>query len=395
MFVLVGQILNARDRFGPMMWAPIANNLVSIAVISTYMVLYHDQPAVGGYSARQEALLGVGSTLGIAVQAMLLLPYLKASGFTIRPRLDFFRTGLRHTVRLGAWTIGFVVVNQIAFFVTTQRATSATSAGGGAGYTVFTNAFLLTQVPHSVVTVSLATATVPVMARLAADGRQRHLAAELSSTLRLVLAVMAPCAVVLLVLGPVLASALFSWSKSTGDTSSLGVTLVAFAPGLVLFSLHYVVLRGFYAIEDTRTPFFVQCAIAAVNIVLSITLTLVVSAGLVAPMLAVAYGAAYAVGLTVSLAVLSGRLGGLEGKALLKLTVRVVIAAALAAGGAWVVVAVMRTAGLTVGSKAGSVAMLIVGGAASIGVYTLAARVMRIEEVNNIVALVSARAKRR
>ncbi|MBA3232684.1 MAG: hypothetical protein H0T17_01855, partial [Propionibacteriales bacterium] len=176
MFVLVGQILNARGRFGPMMWAPIVNNVISIAVIGTYLVLYAGAPAGGGYTARQEVLLGLGSTIGIAAQVLVLLPYLKASGFTISPRFDFRGTGLSHTLRLGIWTVGFVVVNQLAFYVMVHLATAgvadgAARGGGGSGYTVYSNAFLLTQVPHSIVTVSLATATIPLISGLAADGR--------------------------------------------------------------------------------------------------------------------------------------------------------------------------------------------------------------------------------
>ena len=40
MFVLVGQILNARGRFGPMMWAPIANNVIAVGVLVVYLVAF-------------------------------------------------------------------------------------------------------------------------------------------------------------------------------------------------------------------------------------------------------------------------------------------------------------------------------------------------------------------
>ena len=109
---------------------------------------------------------------------------------------------------------------------------------------------------------------MPLISRLAADGRLRDVGREMSQTLRLVLSIIVPFAVALLVLGPALATVMFSWGAAAGDTRQLGDTLVAFAPGLLMFSVHYVVLRGFYAMEDTRTPFFIQCVIAAVNIAL-------------------------------------------------------------------------------------------------------------------------------
>ncbi len=399
MFVLVGQILNARGRFGPMMWAPIANNVISIAVIVVYLVAYAGQPATGGYSTGQELLLGLGSTIGIVVQTMILLPYLRASGFTIRPRFDFRGTGLGHTLRLGSWTVGFVIVNQLAFYVMVHRATAGTAqvahgVSDASGFTVYSNAFLLTQVPHSIVTVSLATATMPLVSRLAADGRLRAVAAEMVSTLRLVLAVIVPCAVALVVFGPSLATILFSWGHAEGDTTSLGQTLIAFAPGLLMFSVHYTVLRGFYAIEDTRTPFYIQCLIAAVNIVLAITLTSVVAPQFVAPALALAYGASYTVGGLVSIVVLAGRLGGLGRRELVRFTVRVCVAAVPAALVAWLCVVGLEAAGLDVARKLSSLVLLAVGGTLGLVTYLAVARLLRLTEIARIAGVVISRGKR-
>ncbi len=399
MFVLVGQILNARGRFGPMMWTPIANNIISIAVIVVYLVAYAGEPARGGYTTGQEVLLGLGSTIGIVAQTVLLVPYLKASGFSIRPRFDFRHTGLRHTLRLGMWTVGFVVVNQLAFYVMVHRATAGAAqvvngASHASGFTVYSNAFLLTQVPHSIVTVSLATATMPLVSRLAADGQLRDVAQEMVSTLRLVLAVIVPFAIALLVLGPSLSTVLFSWGHAVGDTASLGQTLIAFAPGMLLFSVHYTLLRGFYAIEDTRTPFFIQCVIAAVNIVLAIGLTMVVKPELVAPALALAYGASYAVGALVSIVVLSHRLGGLDRRGLTQFTTRVVVAAVPSTLLAWVLIEVLEHAGLHVSSKADSLVLLVVGGVSGLLCYLVLARLLRIREISRIVTLVVSRGKR-
>ncbi len=395
MFVLIGQILNARGRFGPMMWAPIANNLVAIAVIVTYLVAYADEPAAGGYTTTQEVLLGLGSTVGIVVQALILVPYLRATGFRIRPRFDFAGTGLGHTLRLGMWTVGFVIVNQLAFYVMLHRATSgAAEASVASGFTVYSYAFLLTQVPHSIVTVSLATATMPHLSRLAADGLLPEVATELSRTLRLVLAVIVPFGVALLVLGPALATVMFSWGQAAGDTGSLGLTVMAFAAGLVMFSVHYIVLRGYYALEDTRTPFFIQCVIAAVNIVLAIGLTLAVQPRLVAPVLALAYGASYAVGAVLSLGVLARRLGGLRHAGLARFVVRVAAAAVPAAAAAWLAVAGLQAVGLEVGSKLDSLALLVSGGLVGLSGYILLARALRIGEINQIVHLVISRGRR-
>jgi putative peptidoglycan lipid II flippase len=400
-FVLFGQVLNARGRFGPMMWAPILNNLIFIAVIVVYLVAYSGEPAVGGYSFQQELLLGLGSTLGIVAQAAILVPYLRASGFAIRPRTDFRGTGLGHTARLALWTIGFVIVNQIAFYVMVHRATSGTTAQAvegveaASGFTVYANAFLLTQVPHAVVTVSVTTAVMPLLSRLADDDRRRDVAQELTGTLRLVLAVIVPFALALLVLGPALATVMFSWGNAAGETGPLGSTLMAFAPGLVMFTVHYTVLRGFYALEDTRTPFFIQCVVAAVNITLTIGLTLRVEPVDVAPALALAYGGAYLVGGLLSLGVLSRRLGGLAGRALAAYVARAMLAAVPAALLAWLVIEGLGRVGLDETDKADSLVLLGAGGVVGVVAYVLAARLAGVTEVTRISAIVVSRIRRR
>jgi len=159
--------------------------------------------------------------------------------------------------------------------------------------------------------------------------------------------------------------------------------------------MHYTVLRGFYAVEDTRTPFFVQCAIAAVNITLAITLTAAVSAAWVAPALALSYGGAYAVGSALSMALLSRRLGGVGVRALLGFVGRVAAAAVPAAVVAFLALSGLSVFGLDVDSKGSSVVLLAVAGSLGLLTYLLAAKAAGITEIARIVATVGARARRR
>src|SRR3954465_14130635 len=77
-FVLVGQVLNARRRFGPMMWAPIANNVVACVAIVAFLLVCRTGANPPTFSTGEALLLGLGHTVGIAVQLLVLLPYLKA-----------------------------------------------------------------------------------------------------------------------------------------------------------------------------------------------------------------------------------------------------------------------------------------------------------------------------
>jgi len=142
-----------------------------------------------------------GALLGIAVQLLILLPFLTKAGVVVRPRFDFRGTGLGHTLRLGGWTVLFVVVNQIAYTVVVNLASSGPAEAVGrageqaaTGYTVYSFAFLIVMVPHSIITVSLATAVLPRLSALAADDDRARLADTLMVALRSALSVVVPFA---------------------------------------------------------------------------------------------------------------------------------------------------------------------------------------------------------
>ena len=309
MFVLVGQILNARGRFGPMMWAPIANNVISVAVLVIYLVSFGPatgSETTGGFSSDQELLLGIGSTLGIAAQLLILLPYLRSAGFHYRPRFDFRHTGLAHTLRLATWTVLFVIVNQVAYTIVVRLASGGTTGGDqdGTGYAVYAAAFLIVMVPHSVITVSLTTAILPRLSRLAADGDLAGLARNLAATLRTALAVVVPFAALLPVVAPDIANVVLGSRRRAPTYDNAVPTLSLFGAGVVFFTVHFLMLRGFYALEQTRTVFWIQCGVAVTNIAAAMVLVGLTDAKHTAPALVVAYTASYAVGSVISYAVL-------------------------------------------------------------------------------------------
>jgi putative peptidoglycan lipid II flippase len=314
MYVLLGQILNARGRFGPMMWAPIANNVISVSMLATYLVVFGaDDPTEPGYTAGREALLGIGSTLGVAAQLLVLLPYLAAAGVVLRPRFDFRRTGLGHTLRLGVWTVLFVMVNQIAYTVVVRLASGGTASGDseGTGYSVYSASFLIMMVPHSVITVSLATAILPALSRRATAADLAGLGGLLAGTLRTALVVVVPFAALLPVIAPALAEVLFGYGAASPYVENYVPSLALFGPGLVAFTVHYFMLRGFYALERTRTVFVIQCAVAATNILAAVLLVAATDDRGTSPALVCAYACAYLVGSLVSVTVLRRALGGL------------------------------------------------------------------------------------
>ena len=396
-FVLVGQILNARERFGPMMWAPIVNNVVACAVLGGYALQWGTSDASDGFTTQQVVVLGGGATLGIALQALVLVPYARAAGFRFRLRTDLRGVGMGKTLRLGAWTVAFVVANQVAFVIVTRLATGSSTQAALEGTTangvaVYQGAFLVSQVPHAIITVSLVTATMPLLSRFAADGELVRMRDEIATTLRLVLVAIAPVAVALACLGTVLAAVLFSWGALDGATAPVGYTLAAFAPGLLLFTIHYLMLRGFYAQEDTRTPFLVQLVVSLTNVAAAVVLTFDAPTDQIATRLAFAYGIAYLAGSAASATLLSRRIGGLGGRRrLLVFSVRLTVACGVAAVAMLGAMLLLEEAGVDDDTTGPAIVMLAVAGAAGAVAYLLAARLLRLGEVRALLGAVARR----
>jgi putative peptidoglycan lipid II flippase len=403
MFVLLGQVLNARGRFGPMMWAPIANNAIAILVLVLYLFWFGALPAHAGcapYTSTQELVLGGGATLGIAAQVLILLPVLRAAGVRFSPRYDFRGSGLGHTLRLGVWTVLFVVVNQVAYTVVVRLASGGTAhsvcehvarhshaheaAADATGYTVYAAAFLFVMVPHAIITVSLATAILPRLSGKAADGDLTGLAATLAGTLRTALAVVVPFALGLPLLAYDASKVLFGYGATSTTFDHYVPSMILFGPGIVFFTVHYLMLRGFYALELNRTVFFIQCAIGATNVVVAILLVHRATAAQTSPALVLAYGASYVLGSAVSYAILRGRLGGLETPALVRFAVRLLVAAGASTLVAWAVGRVLPGHTDDVSHVLAAVRVVVLGGI-DVCVFLVLARAMRIGEVTTVV----------
>jgi putative peptidoglycan lipid II flippase len=393
-FVLVGQVLNSRGVFGPMMWAPIANNLAAIAVLGVYLTAFGSSDTDTGFSTGQAALLGVGSTLGIAIQAALLIPYLRRAGFRFRPRFDFRDTGLGHTLRLGSWTLGFIVANQVAYIVVQRLGVTGNLRGAAdgvpaAGSAVYEIGYLMSQMPHGVVTVSLATAIIPTLSSLAADRDYGQLAHELSRVLRLVLAVIAPIAVVAAVLAPIGIHAI-AFGGVRANAGVVGLTVAAFAPAMVAFAVHYVMLRGYYAMENTRTPFFIQLAVATTNIAAAIGFTRLADPRHVPVALAFAFGLSYVVGATLSATLLRASAPVIDAH-LRRFALRLGGALLATAGVMVSALAAIHAAGIPTDTPARALGVVALVGPLGAGTYLLASRLVGLTELAGVLAAVRRR----
>ncbi|TDO54859.1 putative peptidoglycan lipid II flippase [Kribbella sp. VKM Ac-2527] len=396
-FVLVGQVLNARRRFGPMMWAPIANNIVACVSIVIFLLVYRvgDNPPT--FSGGEELLLGLGHTVGIAVQLLVLLPYLRASGHHYRPKFGLRGTGLGRTAKLGIWTVLFVAVNQVTLVVVTKLAIAGSASdapGSKAGLVAYSTAMLIILVPHGIVTVSLATAALPQMSSLAAEGDVTEVARLSARSIRQTLAIVVPAAAAMVAFAQPITTVIAGYGAGKNNTELMGYTLIALALGLIPFTVQYFQLRTFYAFEDTRTPFFLQCVIAATNIAAAIVGVRVVLgeehlrfSGVA---LGVAYSLAYLVAVLMSRRVLARRVPRVSGSGIGLPLLAMVIAAAVGAGLGRLVLVLLEMVTDWEGPLT-SALQLAIAAAVMLPIYVGVARVLRIHEVTDLVSVVTSK----
>ena len=314
LFTLFGQIANARGSFGPMMWAPILNNLVVIGVLIGFIAIAPDAQD-GVISTSAKALLGLGTTFGAFVQAAILIPVIVKSGVRLRP--NFHWSSLGKSAHLAKWTMIFVLINQAGFVVIVNLATAASVRAKesgidvGVGFTPYQNAHFIFLLPHSIIAVSLVTALLPRISRLAADTQISNVRDEIQQTLLNLYSLIIPAAFAMLFLGQPIAPLIFA-ASSSADASQIGMILSGFALGLIPFCSSYVMLRGFYAFEDTKTPAAITLLMNIVTILCATISYFVLPIRFITVGIAVSFGIGYLSSSLLARVLLSKRIGRLN-----------------------------------------------------------------------------------
>jgi putative peptidoglycan lipid II flippase len=394
LFAMLGQIANARGSFAPLMWAPIANNLVVIAVFSAFLLKW-PRVSVDSITDAQVQILGWGTTFGVVIQALILIPVVKRSGIRIRPKWGV--AGLGKSFSLAGWTLVYVLISQLGYLITVNVATTAAvdsaKAGiaTGVGFTPFKNAYLIMLLPYSIVTVSIVTALLPHMSKLAINKKIDDVKAQLLRAIKTVGVLTIPSSVAFLLFGPLITEVLF-FGISKNDGIYIGYVLSALSLGLVAFSINLVLIRGFNAFEDTRTQVWSILIINIISVGLSYLFLAILPSDWVTVGLGFAFSASYLIGLFITLRLLKKHTGVIHIREFIGQHGRLLSASLIAM---LPVFAISQYFGW-VGSDAsdairvGQLLFVIVAG--SVG-YFFAAKALRISEVSGITALILRRNK--
>ncbi len=368
-------LLNAHRRFAAPMFAPILNNLIVIATFVAFATM--PGPARGSgdlATTAQRLVLAIGTTAGVAGMTLVLLPFVRATGFRFGWRAGWRHEAVARMARLAAWVFVYVVANQVLVLVVIVL-----SGEHRGWYTAYASAFILFQLPHAIFAVSIFTALLPAMSGRWAAGDVdgfRHL---LSQGLRATAAIVIPASLGYLVLArPIVRLLLEHGATGAASGDLVADVLVMFAVGLFPFSAWQLLLRAFYSMQDSRTPALVNVAAIALNVALDLVFFFGLDLGVQG--LALGFALEYVAGVVVLAAIIRRRLRGLDGDRLLTSIVRTAAAGAATAGVAWL-------AARWLGQSLGTATILeqtvqVLGAvAAGVAVFVASATLLRIEEV--------------
>jgi len=387
---LAQAILNSRDVFGPPAWAPVLNNLVVIVTAGLFIAASGPgklTPAT--ITDGQVWLLGIGTTLGIAVQALVLLPLLRNAGVPLRPRWGLKNTGLREAGTLSLWVVGYVAVSQIGVLVATREANQAGDKHALGSY-AFANASLLFQMPYGIIGVALLTALVPRMSRAASRQDVHGVVSDLSLGTRLSALGLLPVTAALIVLGPTLGTLLFARGETTTEQAAgIGTALAIGAFGLLPMAVTLLQLRVFYAMKDARTPTFIQAGMVAVRVPLLLAVPALVAPQHVVAGLMLVTSITYVAGWVIGDLALRRRLGGLATKETFQPLARMIAVSAVAGAAGWLILKV--TDDLLGTSPAGSLGKVLIGTVVIGGVALAGLVIARVPEIREPLAAVRTR----
>lgn len=335
LYTLLGQVLNANKSFGPYMWAPVVNNVVSIAGLTAFIIIFgsgeNGENGVGTWDSGKIALLAGSATLGVVAQALILLIPLWRMGFRFKPTFGFRGVGLGRASTVAGWTFGALLLGQLGFVAISQVSSLATSSGVGdasASNAAYSNAYLVFMLPHSLAAVSIATALFTSMSEDAATRNTDGVRQGFSMGVRVVALINVFAVALMMVLGPLTAYVIAQGTQEQAE--AIGWVIRAMVIGLIPFSANYLMQRVFYAYEDARTPFWIQVGQVSITTVGVLCAALLPTNWIVAGVgLSMSIGYLFASVLTASR--LRRRIEHLDGRRILAAHLKLLLAGAIAA----------------------------------------------------------------
>ncbi|NLZ97229.1 MAG: murein biosynthesis protein MurJ, partial [Micrococcus sp.] len=414
MYAVIGQVLNAHGRFGAYMWAPVANNIIAIGFILFYIIMFGpyvvmpDTQQFSEWTTTHTIVLAGGHTLGILVQAVVLLWPLKRLGLGLKPKFGWKGMGLRHTGRLAGFTIVTMMVGNISNLMINRLVTGATEARSQLddpfeqaaipGLQALNIGQLITVLPHSVFVLSIATVLFNHLARSMQDEDLETARRTTGSGLRTFAVPMMISVVGIIVLAPTVAR-LFASTADTAIVSAHAIAqiLLILALGMPLRSAHFYLLRVFYAAENAMIPMVVQVGAAALSLSLAYGIAPLVPPETLAHLIALVFTVVHVFQLALTHMLVKRFYGDYGVKAVISTYVRTGWAAI--AAGIFGFALLYPLGGYTGGWAMSSIPNAVIAcglvGTVMVAVYLVACRIFDVTELNQFLNPITNRLKRK
>src|ERR1700733_5527713 len=393
---LLGAILNVRGRFGPNMWTPVINNVVVILVGVLFIATIGFGKNPANIPTSGIYLLAIGTTAGIVIQSITLFPILRRAGFSMRLRWDLRRAEIAEIGLMAGWMFGYVasqwVGNLVVQRVANAAANTAFHHGGvsGVGYSAYSYAWQLFQLPYAIVGISVISALLPRMSGHATDRRYSLVRDDFSKGVRVASVIVVPAAVFLGVLGAPRAELLFAHGRATTDEARyIGEVFGAFSIGLVPFMFTQLQLRVFYSFRENRTPAILGMVMLIVGVIGYLVALQVLPPTRTVIGLAFAYDLVSVSGAILAWPLLLRRVGSLDGWRITRSLVRMFLATVPGLLFALVVMAAIGSF-MHQGPLYGLVTVVIGGGGALL-LYAFCSQLLGIEEFRTLMRSVVGR----
>lgn len=390
LYTVLGEVLNARSVFGPFTWAPVLNNVIGIAGIVVFILMFGADPTgqrtVFEWDALSIGVLGGSATLGVISQALILFVSWRRAGIRYRPDFKWKGMGLGTTARIAGWSLATIVVMQLGGFITNNVV--ATGSGVGPSTSAMGNVWLIFMMPHSVIAVSLATVYFTRLAEWGHLGKVAEFRADFSSSARQISLVMVLAATVLFAAAPFV-SRIMNFDATPLQVDQFAQALQAYVISLAAYSFLFVVQRAFYALSDTRTPFIFTSVQMGIVIVLSLTL-LLAPRPLIGVLFALVWSFATILQAILATWLLRRRIGSIDGRRIAQSLVKFVLAAIPAVVLGLLVTWGARTLQPDFGAGFSILAACVVGAVVAL-VYLVGLRLLKSSELGDLTSFVSSK----
>lgn len=396
LYSILGEVLNARSSFGPFMWAPALNNIVAIIGLAVFVFLFGPSADLA-WDQGQIALLAGSWSAGVAAQALILFVFWKRIGLRFTLNFKLRGLGLRPALKAASWTLAMLVITQIGGLIQTnitsttlaaRTATTGSFTDGIASVAVAGTAWLIFMIPHSVGTVSIATAYFTRMSEHAHAKKFDLLKTDLKKSLRSILAISAIATAVMAVAAfPIARVFAFEYRP----TVALALVLIAMMVGLIPFSLNFMLQRVFYALEDTKSPFIFTTIQIAIFVVGAYICASQVQAMALVFAISLVMSVSFAVQALLAYLLLQRRIGSLKELGIFGYGLQVILAGALAGTAGYAVLYLLGGASenaYPVSSALNALISCVAVGGASVAVYVTALWLAKNAEVRSAVSAI-------